>query len=98
MAHVDHVPALLPAQRLNVSDRLSAFAEIMPDAVAVACPSRQRSKKWRSQRGKSGRTYATITFGELEKLVWEFARGLTTWGVPQGTRLALLVTPGIEFV
>ncbi len=41
---------------------------------------------------------ATITFAELDAEATRIARGLLVWGVPPGTRLALLVRPGIEFV
>jgi len=85
-------------ERLNVTDRLTKFAESMPDAIAVACPPRQLGDRHVVKRGKSGAKYSTITFAELEADVERIARGLVTWGVPPGTRLALLVTPGIDFV
>jgi acyl-CoA synthetase (AMP-forming)/AMP-acid ligase II len=50
------------------------------------------------QQGKSGVSYATTTFADLDADVERIARGLIAWGVPPGTRLALLVRPGIEFV
>jgi acyl-CoA synthetase (AMP-forming)/AMP-acid ligase II len=40
----------------------------------------------------------TITFAELDAEATRIARGLLAWGVPPGTRLALLVRPGIAFV
>src|SRR3954470_18229282 len=86
------------AKRLNVSDRLTLVASKMPSAVAVACPSLRSVSKKPAHRGKSGATYATITFAELEELVSDIALGLKAWGVPRGTRLALLVKPGTEFV
>jgi acyl-CoA synthetase (AMP-forming)/AMP-acid ligase II len=39
-----------------------------------------------------------ITFADLDADVKHIARGLAEWGVPPGTRLALLVRPGIDFV
>ena len=50
------------------------------------------------RQGKSGASYATTTFAELDADVERIARGFIAWGVPPGTRLALLVRPGIEFV
>jgi acyl-CoA synthetase (AMP-forming)/AMP-acid ligase II len=76
------VAASLP--RVNVADRLAHFAAQMPSAVAVA------------SAGRFG--YSTISFAELDADATRVARGLIDWGVTPGTRLALLVTPGIEFV
>ena len=73
---------------LNVADRLAKFAARSPDRVAVVCR--------RVARIRAG--YATITFGELDADATRIARGLVDWGVTPGTRLALLVRPGIEFV
>ncbi len=82
--------SLAARDRLNVADRLAAFAAERPGAIAVACPRR-------SQAGSQA-AYSTITFGELDADATRLARGLVVWGVPPGTRLALLVQPGIEFV
>jgi acyl-CoA synthetase (AMP-forming)/AMP-acid ligase II len=49
-------------------------------------------------RGESGTLYSTTTFAELEADVARITSGLAAWGVPPGTRLVLLVRPGIEFV
>ncbi|MEX2306511.1 MAG: fatty acid CoA ligase family protein [Pirellulales bacterium] len=87
-----------PAPRVNVADRLADMASATPDTIAVACP-RRSSPAYRSEpRGDSGAHYATITFAELDADATRIARGLLDWGVPPGTRLALLVPPGIEFV
>jgi acyl-CoA synthetase (AMP-forming)/AMP-acid ligase II len=83
---------------LNVTDRLAKFAAAMPDAIAVACLRRSSLRSARQTRGESGNLYATTTFQELDAEATRIARGLLAWGVPPGTRLALLVRPGIEFV
>ncbi len=70
----------------------------MPDSIAVVCPHRRVSGARRPQRGASGALYDTISFADLEADVARIANGLVAWGVPKGTRLALLVKPGIEFV
>jgi acyl-CoA synthetase (AMP-forming)/AMP-acid ligase II len=83
---------------LNVADRLSKVAANMPGAIAVACPERAASRFRWSRHGDFGDRYATVTFAELDAEATRIAEGLLTWGVPPGTRLALLVRPGIEFV
>src|SRR2546430_17130518 len=98
MAHPEIFPERAVAPGLNVADRLSKFAATMPDAIAVACPRRRSLRKYATHHGKSGATYATITFAELDANATRVARGLAAWGVPRGTRLALLVKPGLEFV
>jgi len=66
------------------------MAQQMPDAVAVACP---------GQGDVAGQnTYATCTFAQLERDATALARGLVELGITPGTRLVLLVKPGIEFV
>lgn len=70
--------------RVNVTDRLAHFAAQIPSAVAVA------------SAGRFG--YSTISYAELDADATRVARGLIDWGVTPGTRLALLVTPGVEFV
>src|SRR5207342_123475 len=44
------------------------------------------------------RRYDVCTFHELEADSNRLASGLRAWGVRPGTRIALLVRPGIEFV
>ncbi|HVT27610.1 MAG TPA: fatty acid CoA ligase family protein [Lacipirellulaceae bacterium] len=81
-----------------MADRLANFASAMPKAVAVACPQRGTAGHYGVQGRKSGASYATATFAELDQDATRLAQGLAAWGVPPGTRLVLLVRPGIEFV
>ncbi len=74
----------------NVAGRLSAMARLCPDAVAVAEPS------GRDAQGR--RRYRQVTFQQLDLDSRRIAQGLRTMGVVPGTRLALLVRPGIDFV
>ncbi|MBU4272171.1 MAG: AMP-binding protein [Planctomycetes bacterium] len=74
----------------NVAGRLSAMARLRPDAVAVAEPS------GRDAQGR--RRYRQVTFQQLDLDSRRIAQGLRTMGVVPGTRLALLVRPGIDFV
>ena len=75
---------------LNLADRLTRQAEARPNAVAVAQPMGY------DREGK--RQYRSMTFRELDEDSSRIAAGLREWGVPQGTRLALLVRPGIDFI
>jgi acyl-CoA synthetase (AMP-forming)/AMP-acid ligase II len=85
--------------QLNVADRLRNVAAQMPGAIAVACPQHWSPDYLLAVRtGESGARYATTTFAELDADAARLAGGLLAWGVPPGTRLALLVRPGIEFV
>ena len=75
---------------LNVADRLDEMARLMPQAIAIAEPTR---------RFESGRrVYRTVTFEALAQDVDAIARGLVASGVTPGMRLALLVPPGIDFI
>lgn len=83
-------PAVADSSRTNVADRLETIARRLPDAVGVACPGRG------DVAGQ--REYATCTFRELNDDATALARGLVDLGVRPGTRLVLLVRPGVEFV
>ncbi|MCH2178887.1 MAG: fatty acid CoA ligase family protein [Mariniblastus sp.] len=75
----------------NVGMALSETAQRMPDAIAVAAP-RQGYGRQRPF------AYDQITFSELEKRSCQIALGIQRIGVAPGTRLALMVPPGIDFV
>jgi olefin beta-lactone synthetase len=75
---------------MNVGRRLSAMAQIMPDAVAVVEPLNYDAQ------GK--RRYRHVTFRQLDDDSDRIARGLHALGATPGTRLALLVRPGIDFI
>ena len=74
----------------NVARRLSEMAVVRPEAVAVVEPLGHDSQ------GK--RRYRQVTFCQLDQDSDWIARGLRAMGVTPGTRLALLVRPGIDFV
>jgi olefin beta-lactone synthetase len=98
MAGVDTPTAPPPALRLNVADRLTEIALAQPQRIAVACPRRWSANYANARRTHLGDVYATTTFEELDADATRIARGFANWGVAPGTRLALLVRPGIEFV
>ncbi len=87
-------PDLQPVDRtppaVNVAARLAEIAQKLPDAIAVACPGRG------DVAGQN--TYNTCTFAELERDSLALARGLVRQGCQPGTRLVLLVQPGVVFV
>lgn len=80
----------LPPPSFNIASRLTATARTMPDAVAVVEPA------GRDRQGK--RRYRQVTFRALDEDSDRIARGLIDRGAPPGTRLALLVRPGIDFI
>jgi acyl-CoA synthetase (AMP-forming)/AMP-acid ligase II len=73
---------------LNVAQRLTKFAQLRPDAIAIAVPGRNVGDK---------SAYRRLTFRQLDERSTHFARGLWRWGVPRGSRLALLVPPSLDF-
>ena len=91
-------PRALEVDPLNVADRLHAVAAAQPTSLAVACPLRLSPGYRRERRGAFGNEYATTTFAQLDADASRIASGLIAWDVPPGTRLALLIRPGIEFV
>ena len=79
-----------PRKTVNVALRLAKFAEKMPNEVAVVEPLGY------DRQGK--RKYRTVSFRQLDQDSDRIARGLSDLGVTPGTRMALLVRPGIDFI
>jgi olefin beta-lactone synthetase len=77
-------------QSVNVATRLVSMAETMPDATAVVEPG--------AYDASGQRQYRQITFRDLDRDSDRIARGLRELGVGPGTRMALLVRPGIDFI
>lgn len=75
---------------MNIAARLRETATHSPNQLAVVCPFK------RDRQGKL--LYAHMTFTELERESDRLARGLVQMGVTPGTRLVLLVRPGLEFI
>lgn len=74
----------------NIADTLRRTAAARPDQRAVLAP---------TGRDEKGRVvYAQLTFRELEQESDRLARGLRGMGVAAGTRLVLMVRPGLEFI
>ena len=74
----------------NVAAQLAEMARRMPDAAAVVLPA------GKDRLGK--RAYRTHSFAELDGDSDGIARGLIRLGVTPGTRLALMVQPGFDFI
>jgi len=74
----------------NVARRLAQVAQKQPDAIAVVEPL--------GYNAQGQRQYRHFTFRELDQDSDRIARGLRERGVSPGTRLALLVRPGVDFV
>jgi len=80
----------MTAMMLNAARKFMRMAQQRPDATAVAEPLGYDS------RGK--RIYRSVTFRQLNEDSGRIALGLRAMGVRRGTRLALLVPPGIDFI
>ncbi|HMO13723.1 MAG TPA: fatty acid CoA ligase family protein [Pirellulaceae bacterium] len=72
------------AERNNVAELLSYSARHWPEHPAVAEP--------------LGSAWDSITFAELDRQSDQIAKGLIARGLRPGTRIALLVPAGIQFV
>ena len=73
----------------NVASALSRQAERQPTATAIHYPAATRFR-----RGK----YTSCSYLELNELSDCYARGLREYGIEAGTRTALMVTPGLDFL
>lgn len=72
----------------NIASRLSRMAELYPENRAVV----------QCRRDRSGcMTYRHLTIAELDRDSDRLARGLVAMGVTPGTKLVLMVPPGLEF-
>ncbi|MFZ9091512.1 MAG: AMP-binding protein, partial [Planctomycetaceae bacterium] len=75
---------------LNIADRLTFSASIVPDQPAVVFP---------ETTDRMGRTaWTQRSFRQLDNDVTALARGLIQLGVRPGDRMVLMVRPSIEFV
>lgn len=79
----------------NIGHSLTETARRMPDAIAVANPRKNQPKKLAPG---SQFQYDVISFAELEYFSNQIAIGIRQLGIKPGTRMALMVPPGINFV
>ncbi|MCP4589687.1 MAG: AMP-binding protein, partial [bacterium] len=78
------------AATCNVAHHLGIMAERVPDQRALILPSP-------GARGKRG-GYVALTFRELEAHANRYANGLSSHGLERGTRVLVMVRPGLEFI
>lgn len=78
-------------KQFNIASALIDWAEIKPEALAIAIPKK-------NSIDKNGITaYRKITFKELTFEVASVAKGLLAAGFEQGDRVVVLVPPGLDF-
>lgn len=85
-----HFAQLDPADLNNVSQLLSHAAAQVPQHTAVAVALRRT--------GAHEFSWDTISYRELDHKATAIAKGLLESGIPPGTRLALMVRPGVNFI
>jgi len=80
---------------MNVADLLQKHAAARADEMALAEPIAGR---WNRSELPMHKRYRCLTFKELDGDSSQLAAGLRQLGVTPGTRMALLIPPGIEFI
>jgi acyl-CoA synthetase (AMP-forming)/AMP-acid ligase II len=75
---------------LNIADRLTTSAGLVPHQRAVVC------SHGHDREGRG--SYTQLTFSQLDEEVTRIARGLIALGVKPGMRLVLMVPPSLEFI
>ncbi len=84
----DRMPASVDS--CNVAAHLPRMARQVPDQPAVIVT---------AGRGRDGHAkYAQLTFHELEAQSNRYANGLSGAGIGRGTRVLVMVRPGLEFI
>lgn len=83
------IGGMISPPKVNIAARLRQSAELYPERRAIVVPVSR----------KNGRVvYREQTFRELELETNLLAHGLRSLGVHPGTRIVLMVRPGIEFI
>jgi olefin beta-lactone synthetase len=80
---------LLENGSVNIASHLPAMAETNPATMAVVCPNGYDS------RGRA--LYVHYTLKQLNEQCDRIAYGLESLGIRRGTRVVLMVTPGLDF-
>lgn len=76
------------AEILNIASTLTETARRFPDQCGVVVP----------HLGRGGSSPVAVSFRELDLLSDRLAAGLRRQGMKSGTRIVLMVRPGIEFI
>lgn len=79
----------LDAGVCNIAAALPRMARLQPQALAVVAPAGH------DREGK--RSYARLTYQQLDEQSDVIARGLRSYGLSRGMRTVLMVKPGLEF-
>ncbi len=72
---------------MNIADRLREQARLLPDKAAII----------QLKGRRAGRAPQATTFRQLDQLVDELAHGLHARGIRVGSRVILMLRPGVEF-
>ncbi|MEQ8514556.1 MAG: AMP-binding protein, partial [Chromatocurvus sp.] len=72
----------------NVAAALAEQARAQPDTVAIHFPTGVRNGRVQ---------YRSASYSQLNALSDRYARGLASYGIERGARVALMVPPGLEF-
>jgi len=91
VAHTDQIwQALLSGQNipLNLADEFAAIAAAQPDTPAVIT----------TKHGKSGHSYETLTFRQVQDRASRYATGMRQYGIQRGATALVLVKPMPDFV
>lgn len=83
------------AEAVNAASQLADWAVRTPNAIAIAEPRRSLFGRLRAARPMK---YRQVTFAGLEADTNRLAQGLVDLGVRPGTRLALFVPFGVDFI
>jgi acyl-CoA synthetase (AMP-forming)/AMP-acid ligase II len=73
---------------LNLAGEFASIAARQPDAPAVIT----------TRHGKTGHTYETLTFRQVQELAERYAAGMRRYGIQRGATALVLVKPMPDFV
>lgn len=76
-------------EQANIARHLATHAQAQPAQIAVAAPIRRLAD--------GGYHYTHYTYRQLDRAAGELAAGLRAIGIDAGTRVALMVSPGLDF-
>jgi acyl-CoA synthetase (AMP-forming)/AMP-acid ligase II len=73
----------------NIASALVRQAELQGQNTAIHYPASKRGKRIR---------YEAVSYATLNELSDQYAHGLVEYGIGRGTRSALMLTPGLDFI
>jgi len=78
----------MPDDSINIAHALTRQAKLQPETVALILPKKRSGDGWVDRRW---------TYRQLDELTERLAAGLQAHGIVQGTRVAFMVPPSLEF-